>query len=121
MEYGAEIDTPMNKALVAAWQAKFGRVPTDNEGSAYNGVQAIFAGVRKADSVKARDVSKALEGLTYDTIYGQATMRAEDHQLVIPNYIGQVQEVDGVLRPVITHTYPASLVPGPSGECKLKQ
>ncbi|MGB6009546.1 ABC transporter substrate-binding protein [Castellaniella sp.] len=121
MEYGAEIDTPLNKALVTAWQAKFGRVPTDNEGSAYNGVQAIFAGVKKADSVKARDVSKALEGLTYDTIYGEATMRAEDHQLVIPNYIGQVQEVDGVLRPVITHTYPASLVPGPSGECKLKQ
>jgi branched-chain amino acid transport system substrate-binding protein len=120
MEYAAEIDTPQNKALVAAWKARFGRVPTDNEGSAYNGVQAIFAGVKQAGSVKAKDVSKALEGLTYDTIYGKATMRAEDHQLVIPNYIGQVQDVDGVLRPVLTHTYPASLVPAPSGECKLK-
>ena len=120
MEYAAEIDTPQNKALVAAWKARFGRVPTDNEGSAYNGVQAIFAGVKQAGSVKAKDVSKALEGLTYDTIYGKATMRAEDHQLVIPNYIGQVQSVDGVLRPVLTHTYPASLVPAPSGECKLK-
>ncbi|CAM5186276.1 Branched-chain amino acid transport system substrate-binding protein OS=Castellaniella defragrans OX=75697 GN=HNR28_002066 PE=3 SV=1 [Castellaniella defragrans] len=120
MEYGAEIDTPQNKAFVKAWEAKFHRVPTDNEGAAYNGMEAIFAGVKKADSVEPGKVAKALGGLTYDTIYGPATMRAQDHQLVIPDYIGQVKEADGVLRPIITHTFPASLVPAPSGECKLK-
>jgi len=120
MEYGADIDTPMNKAFVKAWEAKFHRVPTDNEGSTYNGMQTIFAGVTKAGSIEPRKVTKALEGLQYDTIYGPATMRAEDHQLVIPDYIGQVKEDKGVLRPVITHTFPASLVPPPSGECKLK-
>ena len=120
MEYGAGIDTPQNKTFVKAWEAKFHRAPTDNEGAAYNGMETIFAGVKKADSVDPGKVSKALGGLTYDTVFGPATMRAADHQLVIPDYIGQVQEVDGALRPVITHTFPASLVPAPSGACKMR-
>ncbi|WP_345798480.1 ABC transporter substrate-binding protein [Castellaniella sp. MT123] len=120
MEYGSGIDTPRNKAFVKAWEAKFHRVPTDNEGSAYNGMEAIFAGVKKADSVDPGKVSKALGGLQYDTVYGPATMRAADHQLVIPNYVGEVKEVDGVLRPTIIHSFPASLVPEPSGECKMR-
>jgi branched-chain amino acid transport system substrate-binding protein len=120
MEYGAEIDTPRNKAFVKAWEAKFHRVPTDNEGAAYNGMEAIFAGVKKADSVDPGKVAKALGGLEYDTIYGPATMRAQDHQLVIPNYVGEVREAGGTLRPVITHSFPASIVPAPSGECKMR-
>src|SRR5690606_24089453 len=111
MEYAAEIDTPRNAAFVKAWEAKFHRVPTDNEGSAYNGMTAIFAGIRKAGSVEPGKVSKALGDLTYETIYGPATMRAADHQLVIPNYVGEVKEDGGKLRPVLVRSFPASLVP----------
>jgi branched-chain amino acid transport system substrate-binding protein len=120
MEYAAEIDTPRNAAFVKAWEAKFHRVPTDNEGSAYNGMTAIFAGIRKAGSVEPGKVSKALGDLTYETIYGPATMRAADHQLVIPNYVGEVKEDGGKLRPVLVRSFPASLVPAPSGECKMR-
>ncbi|MGE4450842.1 ABC transporter substrate-binding protein [Castellaniella sp.] len=120
MEYAAEIDTPRNAAFVKAWEAKFRRVPTDNEGSAYNGMTAIFAGVQKAGSVEPGKVSKALGDLTYETIYGPATMRAADHQLVIPNYVGEVKEDGGKLRPVLVRSFPASLVPAPSGECKMR-
>jgi len=35
--YAADIDTPRNKAFVAAWKTRFNRLPTDNEGMAYNG------------------------------------------------------------------------------------
>lgn len=119
MEYGAEIDTPQNQEFVKAWQAKFDRPPTDNEGSAYVGMETIFAGVKKAGSVDPAKVSEALKGLTFETVHGESTMRAEDHQLVIPNYIGKVQMDGDALRPVIVETFPASLVPAPTNECKM--
>ncbi|MDN5842063.1 MAG: ABC transporter substrate-binding protein [Alcaligenaceae bacterium] len=119
MGYGSMIDTPMNKAFVTGFEAKYDRPPTDNEGQTYNGMQLIFEGVRKAHSVKPAEISKALEGATFDSIYGEVTMRAADHQLVLPNYIGQVQEVDGKLEPVIMRRFDPSIVPAPSGDCKL--
>ena len=117
--YTPEIDTPKNKAFVAAWKAKFNRLPTDNEAQAYNGTQVIFDGVRLANSVKPADVSKALRGAELDTIYGKVTMRKEDNQLLLPNYVGRVKNVDGQLRPVIERTFPASLTPPPSPLCKM--
>ncbi len=117
--YTPDIDTPRNKAFVTAWKAKFNRLPTDNEGQAYNGAQVMFDGVRKAGSVKPADVSKALRGAQLDTIYGSVLMRAQDNQLVLPNYVGRAKVVDGVLRPVIEERFDPSLTPAPSPLCKM--
>ena len=117
--YTPDIDTPRNKAFVAAWKAKFNRLPTDNEGQAYNGMLVMFEGVKKAGSPKPGDVAKALRGATFDTIYGQVTMRAQDNQLVLPSYAARVKVVDGQLRPVIEQAFPATLTPPPSPLCKM--
>ncbi len=117
--YTPDIDTPRNKGFVAAWKAKFNRLPTDNEGQAYNGAQVMFEGVRKAGSVKPADVSKALRGTQLDTIYGKVTMRAQDNQLVLPNYVARAKVAEGVLRPVIEQRFDPSLTPPPSPLCKL--
>lgn len=117
--YTPDIDTPRNRAFVAAWKAKFNRLPTDNEGQAYNGAQVIFDGVRKAGSVKPADVSRALRGAQLDTLYGNATMRAQDNQLVLPNYVGRVKNSDGVLRAVIEKRFDPSLTPAPSPLCRM--
>ncbi|APW36037.1 branched-chain amino acid ABC transporter substrate-binding protein [Rhodoferax koreense] len=117
--YTPEIDSPLNKSFVAAWKAKFNRLPTDNEGQAYNGAQVMFDGVRLAKSVKPADVSKALSGAKIDTVYGTLTMRAADNQLVMPNYMGRAKVVDGVLRPVIETRFEPSLTPPPSPLCKM--
>lgn len=117
--YTPEIDAPLNKSFVAAWKAKFNRLPTDNEGQAYNGAQVLFDGVRLAKSVKPEEVSKALRGAKIDTVYGTLTMRAADNQLVMPNYMGRAKMVDGVLRPVIEQKFEASLTPAPSPLCKM--
>ena len=119
MGYGADIDTPLNKAFVAGWKKKFNRLPTDNEGQAYNGMQAIFEGVRKSGSVKPADIAVALKGDSYDSIYGQVTMRAADNQLVMPNFVGQVKTVNGQLRPVIEQTFGKEVTPAASPLCKL--
>ena len=117
--YAADIDTARNKAFVAAWKAKFKRVPTDTEGQAYHGVNVIFEGVKKANSVKPGDVAKALRGAQLDTIYGSVTMRAADNQIVLPNYVGRVGYADGMLRPIVEKTFPASLTPPASPLCKM--
>ena len=74
---------------------------------------------KKAGSVKPADVSAAVEGATFDTVFGTALMRKEDHQLVLPNFVGRAKVVDGVLRPVIEQTFPPSLTPPPSPLCKM--
>lgn len=120
MNYGAEIDTPRNKAFVAAWRKKFNRDPVENEVGGYNGMQMILQGVQKANSVKPAEVSKALAGLTIDTVFGPARIRAEDHQLIKPNYMGRVKRVNGELRAVIETSFdPSIATPAASGACKL--
>jgi branched-chain amino acid transport system substrate-binding protein len=117
--YTPDIDSARNKAFVAAWKAKFNRLPTDNEGQAYNGAIVMFQGVQKAGSVKPADVSRALRGAEVDTLYGKLALRAQDNQLMLPNYVGRAKVADGVLRPVVEHSFAASTMPGPSALCKL--
>ena len=117
--YNPDIDTPRNKAFVAAWKAKYNRLPTDNEGQAYNGALVMFEGVRFAKSPKPADVSKALRGARISTLYGETTMRAADNQLLLPNYVGRVKMTDGVLRPVVEQVFAESLAPAPSPLCKM--
>lgn len=119
LTYSPELDNPRNKAFVAAWRAKFNRLPTDNEGLAYNGTQVIFDGVTLSKSVKPADVTKALPGKTLDTIYGPAVLRAADNQLVIPNIVGRAKASGGALRPVVEQLFPASVMPAASPLCKL--
>lgn len=117
--YTPDIDTPQSKAFAAAFKAKFNRLPSDTEGQAYNGAMVLFQGVTLAKSVKPEDVAKALRGAQVDTLYGKATVRAADNQMVIPNYVARVKTADGVLRPVIEQSYPATLVPAASPLCKM--
>ena len=117
--YTPDIDTPQSKAFAAAFKAKHNRLPSDTEGQAYNGAMVLLQGVKLAGSTKPLDVTKALRGAEVETLYGKATVRAADNQLLIPNYIARVKTADGILRPVIEQSYPASLVPAASPLCKM--
>lgn len=120
LSYNPGIETPANQAFVKAWRAKFNADPTDYEGETYSGMQVIFAAVKKAKSVAAADVSKALEGLTAPTIYGNVTMRAADHQLEMPNYLGQVTDKGGNVSISVVRSFDATTAtPPPSGACKM--
>ena len=79
----------------------------------------MFDGVRKAGSVKPEDVSKALRGAQLETIYGSVTMRLQDNQLVLPNFVGRAKTVDGVLRPVVETRFDPAIAPAPSPLCKM--
>lgn len=121
VNYSSTIDTPANKAFVAAWRKKYpGTDPTNFEGETYLGARILFDAIKKAGSVKPGDVAKAMSGATFETLYGPAVMRKDDNQLVLPNYFGQIQDVNGALKPVATMTIPAQqATPAPDGSCKL--
>ncbi len=117
--YTPDVNSPASKAFAAAFKAKNGRLPTDTEGQAYNGAMVLFQGVKMAKSVEPEAVTKALRGATVDTLYGKATVRAADNQMVIPNFVARVKMANGVLRPVIEQTFPASITPAASPLCKM--
>lgn len=121
INYSSTLDMPQNKAFVAAWQKTHdGADPTNFEGETYIGMQVIFQAVAKAKSVKPVDVAKAMSGGDFDTILGRLHMRAEDHQMVAPNYFGYIGEQGGKLRPIIVTTIAADVAtPPPSGSCKM--
>ncbi|MBR1219785.1 ABC transporter substrate-binding protein [Bradyrhizobium sp. U87765 SZCCT0131] len=121
INYSSTLDTPENKAFVAAWEKTYpGTVPSNFEGDTYIGMQVILQAVQATGSVKASDLAKAIPGRTYDTIVGKVLLRKEDNQLVRPNYFGVVEINDGKLRPVIKMSVPADIATTPpSAACKL--
>ena len=121
INYSSTLDTPGNKKFVADWAKKYpGTEPTNFEGETYIGMQVILQAIKKADSVKPKDVAAAMAGTTFHTILGEQLMRKDDHQLVGPNFFGYVGEQNGKLRPIITMTVPAEVAtPKPDGSCKL--
>lgn len=121
MNYSPSIDTPDNKRFVAAWRKFYnGDEPTDLEGEGYVGMQAIFSAAEQARSVKPIDIARALHGGSVETVFGRVTIRAEDHQMVLPNYFGYVGEQGGKLKNIVAFALPANQATPPSdGTCKM--
>lgn len=115
------VDTPQSRQFVSAYTKSTGKAPGDFVGQAYGGMQTLFAGITKAHSVDPGKVATALEGLTYDTLYGTVTMRAADHQALVPIFVGKVANIDGKPGFQVTSTIRASeSTPQANPQCKLK-
>jgi len=121
INYTSTLNTPGNKAFVAEWVKVYGKEPGNFEAETYVAMKALFAAVEKAHSVEPDAVAKALSDISFDVpFYGNVTMRAADHQLMLPNYIGRVARVDGELKPVVEVAVDAAhAIAPPSLACKM--
>jgi branched-chain amino acid transport system substrate-binding protein len=54
----------------------------------YESIYALAAGIKKAGDTKSDDVSKALEGLSWDTPVGKRTFSVKSHETFSPQYWG---------------------------------
>jgi branched-chain amino acid transport system substrate-binding protein len=118
--WGPTVDTTESKDFVEAFTEANGEPPADFTGAAYMAMQTIFAGVEEAGSVDSTKVGQALEGLSFNTIKGDVTMRAEDHQMEAPMYMGEVQKLDYGYDLVIQDTIPMSeTMPEPDPKCSM--
>jgi urea transport system substrate-binding protein len=96
--YLTNIDSPANKAFLAAMEKKFGtnlKTPNDLSVPQYEGVYAYKAAVEKAGTTQADAVIKALSDVKVDGPRGSIVMGKERHA-PLTMYLGQVQGDGGV-------------------------
>jgi branched-chain amino acid transport system substrate-binding protein len=119
--YVHQLDNAKNKAFVDAWKAKNGgKDPYYVQADAYLGAQTLFEAVKKAKSVDPTKVKAALDTLSFDSIVGQVSMRAGDHQIQRDSYLGQVEKQGSGLGWKVINTVPASETqPQADPDCKL--
>jgi branched-chain amino acid transport system substrate-binding protein len=60
----------------------------------YSSIHALVEGIKKAGSTNSDKVSKALEGLTFDTPVGKRTFNAKTHETEMGEFWGQMVKDD---------------------------
>lgn len=58
-------------------------------------IEMLARAMEQAHSSDPKQVARALEGMTYDWLWGPVQMRADNHQLIQPLFISSVAKVDG--------------------------
>ena len=88
-------ETPENKKFVETFEKAYGRKPA--VGAVYGLLTAeyIRKAYEKAGKIDTEKFIDALEGLTVDSPVGPVTMRAYDHQAMLPMYMGTTKKADG--------------------------
>jgi len=88
-----QADTPKVDALARAYKARMGK---DFLAPRIDMVpRLLVAAINKAGSTDTVKVARALEDLSYDSVVGPVRMRAEDHQLLLPQVVNTIAPVDG--------------------------
>ncbi len=85
--------TPRADALAKAYKAKTGKdflAPRIDLTP-----RMLAAAINKAGSTDSVKVAYALEDLSFDSVVGPVRMRAEDHQLLLPQVVNTIAPVDG--------------------------
>jgi branched-chain amino acid transport system substrate-binding protein len=88
-------DTPENKAFVENFKKAFGREPKVGALYGYITAKLIIDGYKKAGDVDTEKFIDAVEGMQVDTPVGTVTLRACDHQAMLPMYMGVTKKMDG--------------------------
>jgi len=84
-----------NRQFVKEFQEAYGRYPA--VGAVYGklAAQYITGAYKKAGSVNTEKFIDALEGMTVDSPVGKVTMRAYDHQAMLPMFMGKTKKAEG--------------------------
>jgi len=88
-----QADTPRVDALAKAYKAKTGK---DFLSPRIDFTPRLLAAaINKAGSTDTVKVAYALEDMSFDSVVGPIRMRAEDHQLLLPQVVNTIAPVDG--------------------------
>lgn len=118
--YDPAADNALNQEFVEAYQAEYDDLPYYVPADAYLAAQTLFAGIEAAGSADPDEVAEALEDLTFDSIVGEVTLRADDHQLMRSSYLGKVvAEGDDLAFDILAEVPASETLAEPSSDCKL--
>ncbi len=88
-----QADTPKVDALARAYKAKTGK---DFMSPRIDLTPRLLAAaIVKAGGTDTVKVARAMEGLEFDSTVGPLRMRADDHQLLLPQVVNTIAPVDG--------------------------
>ena len=83
-------------------------------------MQVLFQAIEAAGTDEPQAVAEAMETIEAETVYGSVSMRAEDHQLLRPTFVGSVVTSDGGLGWEVQSTAEAAATsPEANPDCSL--
>ena len=85
-----EVQTPENKAFVAAYQNRYHDYPRVGSIVGYLTMKSIAAGIAKAGSTDTEKLVDAFRGLKMDGPFGPFHFRASDHQATLGAFVGKL-------------------------------
>ena len=85
-----QIDSREHASFAANYYRRFKEYPKVGSVVGYATMQAIFAAIRKANSLDNEKLVMALRGLKFSTPFGPAEFRAIDHQSTMGAYVGKL-------------------------------
>jgi branched-chain amino acid transport system substrate-binding protein len=88
-------ETPANKAFVENFRKAYDRYPAVGAVYGYMAADFIKGAYEKAGEIDTEKFIDALEGMTVDTPVGPVTMRAYDHQAMLPMFMGLTKKAEG--------------------------
>jgi branched-chain amino acid transport system substrate-binding protein len=88
-------DTESNRKFVSAFQAEYGTTPGFPAFHGYITAQFIAQAFAKAGTVDKEKFVDAMEGMEIDSPVGRIAMRACDHQVALPMYLGTTRKEAG--------------------------
>jgi branched-chain amino acid transport system substrate-binding protein len=93
-------DTPVARAFVKNYQAKFGNPPGYAPSAAYGMTRMLFHGIDKAKSIEVPDVIKALEGIEVDDLVGKMRVDSRTHQTLRPYFFMRCKAKSAMKNPM---------------------
>ncbi|MFQ5594715.1 MAG: ABC transporter substrate-binding protein [Anaerolineae bacterium] len=88
-------DTPANQAFASAFQEAYGTPPGFPAFHGFMTAHFIAEAFKKAGALDREKFIDALEGMKIDTPVGEVEMRACDHQVVLPIFMGVTKKEPG--------------------------
>jgi branched-chain amino acid transport system substrate-binding protein len=85
------VNTPKAKQFEESFYKEAKAWPVEQIYQGYSGMMMYAEAVKKAGSFDTQKVTKAFEGLDWDGPYGKVLMRAQDHQAILPLFVGKVE------------------------------
>src|SRR5688572_8815430 len=92
-------DTPVAKAFVKSYEAKFGNPPGYAPSAAYSMTRLMLAGFDKAKSDNVQDVIKALEGIEINDLLGRMRIDPATHQTLRPYFFLRCKQKPAMKHP----------------------
>jgi branched-chain amino acid transport system substrate-binding protein len=90
-----EVNTPANKAFVAAYQERYHDYPRVGSIVGYVTIKSLAAGITKAGSTDTEKLVNAFKGLTVESPFGPVSYRSSDHQSTMGAFVGKLAVKDG--------------------------